>query len=171
MATKANDYAAAISDIVTDMPTSSTGSYIFDYDIPFYAIVFKGYVPITTESINLSSNSNELLLKAVESGCGLNYTLTQRWDNSLIDANYPYFYNSVYENVKDRIISNYSKLSGYYDKILGAHIAEHAVLEENLRKTAFDNGITVYVNYGDSAVATPDGEVDAHDYLVLESPS
>ena len=118
MATKANDYAAAISDIITDIPTSSTGSYIFDYDIPFYALVFKGYIPITTESINLSSNSNELLLKAVESGCGLNYTVTQRWDNSLIDANYPYFYNSVYENVKDRIISDYSKLSDYYDKIL-----------------------------------------------------
>ena len=45
---------------------------------------------------------------------------------------------------------------------------------QNMKKmcfTAFDNGITVYVNYGDSAVATPDGEVDAHDYLVLESPS
>lgn len=171
MATKANDYAAAISDVVTDIPTSSTGSYIFDYDIPFYALVFKGYIPITTESINLSSNSNELLLKAVESGCGLNYTVTQRWDNSLIDANYPYFYNSVYENVKDRIISDYSKLSDYYDKILGAHIAEHAVLEENLRKTEFDNGIIVYVNYGDSSASTPDGEIGAHDYLVLESLS
>ena len=76
MATSANIYAAVAADIITDVPVSSDKGYAFVEDVPFYAMVFKGYVPMTTESINLAISPEKAILGAVEGGIGLNYTLT-----------------------------------------------------------------------------------------------
>ena len=39
-------------------------------------------------------------------------------------------------------------------------------MNENLRCTRFDNGITVYVNFGDKDEQTPLGTVGAMDFLI-----
>ena len=36
----------------------------------------------------------------------------------------------------------------------------HSLINENVRKTVFDNGVTVYVNYGESDYT--DGEISVH---------
>lgn len=165
-ASGANAYAAVLADIITDAPTRSDSERIFDTDIPFFQMVFGGYVPMYTGSLNLSENKRELLLKAVESGCGISYTLTYKWDRRMIAAEYPLFYNSVYSDIKEDIISDVSSLSDYYGKINGAEIISHTVLNGNLRKTDFSNGVSVYVNYGEQAEQTPNGTVKAKNYLI-----
>ena len=45
----ANAYAAAASDIIFNTPSVSGQERIFKYDIPFYQMVFKGYVAMTGE--------------------------------------------------------------------------------------------------------------------------
>ncbi len=165
-ASGANAYAAVLADIITDAPTRSDSERIFDTDIPFFQMVFGGYVPMYTGSLNLSENKRELLLKVVESGCGISYTLTYKRDRRMIAAEYPLFYNSVYSDIKEDIISDVSSLSDYYGKINGAEIISHTVLNGNLRKTDFSNGVSVYVNYGEQAEQTPNGTVKAKNYLI-----
>lgn len=168
MASSANLYAAVKADIITESPTSSEKNYAFLYDIPFYQMVFKGSVPITVESINLAADSKQMLLKAVESGSGLGYTVIDNWDNSVINADSPYFYNSVFEEIKDGIFENSKELSQYYKKILGKHISSHTVFENGLRETVFENGVCVYVNYTDKTLLTPAGELLPYEYLITE---
>lgn len=167
MAYQANDYAAVKADIVTDVPIMSNDGYAFMEDVPFYSMVFKGYVPMTTESINLADNPERAILAAVESGIGLNYTLINNWDNSLIDAVYPYFYSTVYSSVKDDMLSVYDELADYYQNISGAKITSNTVISSGVHCTTFDNGITVYVNYNDAAVQTFVGEIGACDYIII----
>lgn len=169
MSTKAVSYAAAISDFISETPVSSANAFIFESDVPFYQMVFKGSVPMSTESVNLSANPQKTVLAAVESGCGLGYTVMENWDISLINSNDSFFYNSVYADIKDSIISDTSRLSDYYAKIGSAHIVSHNILNANVRETKFDNGVTVYVNYGDTAASTPAGEIAPLDYKVLEN--
>lgn len=166
MATDANVYAAAYADIITDAPVSSDKGYAFFEDVPFYEIVFKGYVPMTTEAINLATNPQKAILGAVESGIGLNYTLISQWDNDLINAVYPQFYSTVYSGVKDNMLSCYANLSDYYKDVKGAKIVSNTVISSGVHCTVFDNGVTVYVNYNDYSVQTPAGEIGALDYIV-----
>ncbi len=168
MASNANLYSAVMADIITEAPVASEKSQVFLYDIPFYQMVFKGSVPITVQSINLSANPKLMLLKAVEGGSGLGYTVINNWDNTLINAEYPYYYNSVFEGIKNDIFNNSKQLSDYYKKISGQHISEHTVLDNGLRRTVFENGVCVYVNYTDKAINTPDGEVLPYEYLITE---
>lgn len=164
----ANDYAAALSDVIMNVPTQSDGEHIFYTDIPFYEMVFKGYVSMTSESINLKSDGRKAVLKAVESGCGLNYTVIDNWSNRLFASDVPVFYNSVYSDIKEDICENIALLGDYYNNINGAHISEHKILTETLRMTVFDNGTVVYVNYGNSPADSPAGSVDAVGFLLAK---
>ncbi len=171
MATEANLYAALLADVIVDTPTYSSQENIFVEDVPFYSMVFKGYVPMVTESLTTTNNVSRTFLSAVEGGIGLNYSLINQWDNSLIDAYQPYFYSTLYSSVKDDIIANSEHLSDYYSKIKGATITSNSIIASGVHCTVFDNGTTVYVNYNNTAAETPAGAVDALDFVVLEGVS
>lgn len=166
MASDANDYAALLSDLIVDAPVTSDSGYAFYEDVPFYSMVFKGYVPMTSESINLAIEPQRIILGAVEGGVGLNYTVINQWDNTLIDADYPYFFSTVYSGVKEDILSTYADLADYYESIDGAKIVSNTIITSGVHCTVFDNGVTVYVNYNSSAATTPAGECAAQSYII-----
>ncbi len=166
MASDANDYAAIAANIVTDAPVVSDRGFTFYEDVPFYSMVFKGYVPMTSESINLAIDPQRIVLGAVESGIGLNYTVINQWGNELIDSHYPYFFSTVYSGVKDDMLATYNSLADYYDSINGAKIVSNTIISSGVHCTAFDNGVTVYVNYNSSAASTPAGECAAQSYII-----
>ncbi len=166
MANSANDYAAVLADIIVNTPVSSDNGHAFMEDVPFYSMVFKGYVPMTCESINLAANTNKTLLGAIEGGIGLNYTIISEWDSDLINAKYPYFYSTAYSGVKDTMLSTYNDLADYYAKIDGATIVSNEIVSSGVHCTVFDNGVTVYVNYNTSAVETPVGVIEALAYSI-----
>jgi len=168
MASNANVYAATSADIISDTPISSDNGYAFLDSVPFYAMVFKGYVPMTTEPVNMAANEKKVILGAVEGGMGLNYAVTSQWDNSLINAYHPDFFSTVYSGVKDDIISNYNELSSYYESVKGAKIVSNTVISAGVHCTVFDNGVTVYVNYNSSSKKTPAGKIAAYDYIITE---
>jgi hypothetical protein len=144
----ANAYAAVASDIIYDVPTNSSKELIFSYDVPFYQMVFKGYVPMTSESMNMAANTKTQLLKTVESGSGLHYTVINTYDNDFIDYKGYYFFGSEYDSIKDDIKSTYADLKDYYEAIDGEEIVGHKVYANGVRETEFSGGAKVYVNYG-----------------------
>lgn len=166
MATDANDYAAIMADLVDGTPVVSDSGYAFEEDVPFYSMVFKGYVPMTSESINLSIEPQRIILGAVEGGVGLSYTVINQWDNTLIDSVYPYFFGTVYSGVKADMLSTYEGLADYYASIKDAKIVSNTIISAGVHCTLFDNGVTVYVNYNSSAASTPAGECGAQSYII-----
>lgn len=164
LAAKANDYVAVTADIITEAPTVSADYIFFSEDIPFYQMVFKGLVPMTCESINLSENPQETFLKAVEGGMGLGYTVTDKWDVTLIDSDYPLFYSSVYSSLRNDLLANAERLSDYYKAIRGSEICSHKILGNGVRITEFSNGVSVYTNFSNTVQSTPAGDVAAFDF-------
>ena len=161
----ANAYAALAADIVYSAPTESAKQKIFIEDVPFYQMVFKGYVPMASESINTAINSEEQVLKNIEGGVGLGYTLIKNYENEFIEYPGYYFFGSNYADVKDSIIETYAELKDYYAAINKATIVDHNILGEGFRETVFSNGVKVYVNYTDEDVTAPNGKtVSANGY-------
>lgn len=164
---EANDYAAANADIIYDLPLTSSKNNIFSYDVPFYSIVFKGYVPLSTESLNLTSNSDNMLLKAVEVGAGLSYTLVNNSSTKLFDSFSSVFYGSVYSDIKPLIEKDIEKYQNDFKKIENAKIINHLIMENDLHKTVFDNNITVYTNYSQGALSVNGKTVESGSYLFV----
>ena len=168
MSSEANAYAAVKSDVIFNSPARSNAALIFDDDIPFYQMALRGRTALSTESLNLATDREEELLKAVEGGMGLAYTLTAKYDTKLIDSGVPVFYNSLYSDLKDGIVSDSKTLSELYGKIGNSAIKSHKIHGSGLRETVYENGVTVFVNYSSGELNSPAGSVRAHGFLIWE---
>ncbi len=166
MSSDANQEAAVASDVIIDLPLSSSKANVFSEDVPFYSMVFKGYTGLVGQSVNLATNPRKALLQSVEAGYGLNYTIINNWENSLLTCYSPIFFNSRYDDIKDDIFNNQAEVSDYYEKIAGAKIVSHNILDSGVRETVYSNGVSVIVNYNKTAVTTDAGTVAAESFVV-----
>ncbi len=168
----ANAYAAACCSHVYDVPTQSSKYRAYAADVPFYQLVFKGSVSLSGYSMNLATDADENFLKAVETGIGLTYTLIGEYDTNLITSAQNVFYGSVYwdktieRGVRDQLVAKVAEYKDYFDSVNGQKIENHVLITEDVRMTVFENGITVYVNYGDTDYTDGELTVEAGGYKV-----
>ena len=160
----ANAYAANV-DRVFEAPLSSAQFDIFDEDIPFYEIVFKGYTPLSSVPINTASLPSDTLLAAIESGCTPSWSLMYRYDNSAINFDSAIIHNGVWSRCRDEIIQTVKQISAFYKSISGATVLSHTI-NGGIRITEFSNGVTVAVNRGNSEQESPLGRLKAGEYRI-----
>ena len=166
IATKnSNLYAAVNSNYLFDVPRTSSQYDIFDVDVPVYQLVFSGMCPMASKPINTDVNSAIALLHAVETGTGITYTISNNYTEDLIYIQDVRYYGSHYSSIKSDIISTVKENKNYYNAIANSSIVDHEIVSETVRKTVFDNGVTVYVNYGQQSAETPVGTVNALSYV------
>lgn len=146
MTSSPNAYAVSSSTYATDAPTFSSGLDVSFMDIPFYSLVFRGYTPLSGESVNLASNGDKLILRCIESGIPLTYTVYANYDSSLISIEQSAISGGRFDGNKERIVEAYELVKEIYSKIGTAAIKKHTVTENGLRITEFDNGVRVAVN-------------------------
>lgn len=165
LASEANDYALIASDAAINSPVTSSKVYLFDYDVPFYQLVFKGYVTMYGSPVNMATDKDEYLLRCIEGGTGLNYMLMNNYDNCLLTSKYQIFNSIMYTDNKAELIKNVNSTADYYKAIADAHITEHIRVTNDVRKVVYDNGVKVYVNYGETDYMTEFGIVAAGSYV------
>lgn len=170
----ANAFAAGLCAHVYDVPTRSSLNRLYSYDVPFYEIVFKGSVSMSSTSLNLATDERTTLLTAAESGLGLTYSLIGEYDTNLISSAQNVFYGSLYwddtinRGVKTDVIETVNEYKAYFESVKNAKITDHEIINKNVKKTVFDNGITVYVNYGETEYSDGTVKVPARDYITVK---
>ncbi len=167
LVSSANDYAAALADCIYDVPVSSNKETIFTYDIPFYSLVFKGYVPMTSSSLNLSIDE-DMYLHCAETGSGLLYSLSNNYHEKLRGVTPDIFYATGFKDLKGDMTKQIADYKEYFESVKGATIENYEVLDNGLRKTVFSSGTVVYVNFTDFDINSPNGEVPARSFIYYE---
>ena len=71
---------------MNDAPIYSSDNIAFDFDVPFYELVFKGYVPLSSVSINLCSDKDNAILRCAESGISPSYTVYGNFKKNLLQT-------------------------------------------------------------------------------------
>ena len=164
VANDANLYAAINANYVTEAPLHSTRFAMFSQDIPFYSLVFQGYVPLTGASINLASNIEDAYLQAVATGMTLQFTLCDTLHESIRFDEDTAFVSSRYADWKDRIAEMVSESAELHGKVGNQSIVRY---ERNgdVSVTEFENGVTVIVNYADEAVEYDGTTLEANSFI------
>ena len=162
----AYSYAATEADVLTGCPINSNNDRSIDVDVPLYQIVFQGYKENYITPINYASDRRLAFLKAIESGSGISYILINDYDIELRKQYENIFGASVYSDNKE-VIKNYiDEAKDFLVSVASAEIKNHTILSDNVTKTVFEGGKTVYVNMSDKAVTTEVGVIAANDFLV-----
>ncbi len=158
-ASSANDYAAGVADILFNTPIDNGEYDVFSEWVPLYQMVFTGSKPIYSSYINLEADANKAIMRAVASGTGLGFALTDSYDIDLAVSKAFSLYGTVYEDNKELILNAVKLYGDYYKAINGAQIDNYILNDDGVSVTEFNNGITVYVNHTDKTVTTELGEI------------
>lgn len=166
VADDANVYVALHADYVTEAPLHSTRFSLFDEDIPFYSLVFQGYVPLSAASINMAVNPRDAYLQAVATGMTLQFTLCDTLHESIQFDEDTAFVSSRYADWKDEITAMVTESADLYSKVAGQPIAMYEKAGD-ISTTVFENGTTVVVNYADQAATLTDGtQIEANSFVI-----
>lgn len=164
----ANIYSAGLSSFITETPTVSSQYDIAFCDVPFYQMVFKGYIPMSGMSVNLMADYDTAVLKCIEAGIAPTFTLSNNYDNSLAQTKHSAIPVSKFDGLKEKIVQTVKETALVTQKVKGACIKSHTVAENGLRITEFNNGISIAINLTEQELSLGDKSVPAGKYIVLE---
>lgn len=163
-----NDYAAAYSDMITNMDLQGSEYTILDEYVPFYQLAVHGYLNYTGEAINLAGDAEEELLRSAEYGAGLQFTLMQESAFTLQKTLYTEYFGADYSAWHDRMMEIYTRYNEELGHTYNQEMTGHEILDSGLSCTTYQDGTKVYVNYGYRDVtAAPGVTVPARDYKVV----
>ncbi len=168
----ANAYAAAAADIVFDAPLNAGEYNVFDYDVPFYQMVFSSYKPMYSSPVNSEANLKKSVAKTLAYGMGIGYYITDGYVSNSDDLEEYKLYQTVFADnqkkinntlVKENFISTYNKISGY-------SFVSYKLDTNGLATSVFKNGdneVTLYTNLSDyNTIESPAGELKPYEYKI-----
>ncbi len=165
VATKAaNAYAAAMSDVIFDVPVDNGEYNALDESIPFYQMVFGGSKPLFAPAVNFSADFDKQIMLAIIGGTGISFTLSQNFELSYLERQSEKLYATTYKNNYELIEQTLKKVEPFYQAINGARITSYEIVDNNISKTVFDNGVTLYANHGSSELDSPIGLLGAYEF-------
>ena len=161
-----NDYAVPYVDFVTNMDLAGSGYTIIDYEVPFYQLAIHGYVNYTDESLNLTQNMEEVLLRSAEFGAGLSFTVMEETAFALQKTLYTEYFAADYALWHDKILDIYTKYNDQLGHTFNQKMVNHEVLAEEITCTTYEDGTKVYVNYREQDYTVNGVTIPARDYVV-----
>ena len=162
-----NAYAFPAANNVIEAPIYSSQLYFAKEDVPFYHIVLRGLVNLTGPALNLSAETDDVILRSAQFGVGLYAVLSYESSSNLKDTTYNYYYSTEYALLGEDVAEAYSRLKVVYEAVDAASIADYQVVSEDLKVTTFTNGVKVYVNYSDSDMTYDGVKIAATDFTVV----
>lgn len=165
--TNSNDYYSCLSNKIYDAPSESGMSDSFDLDIPFYQIVFKGYVDMSLPSVNIAVNQQKQILKSMETGCALQFSLINNYNTEYAFDTNENLQLMKWDNNKQLIEKTLEENLSSLNTIKGLKIKDYIIINEKVRKTIFEDGTIIYINYGSTDYSNGDVSVASMNYKVV----
>lgn len=162
-----NAYAAPYVDNITEAPVYGSHNNIALQEVPFYQIVFRGYVNLTGAAMNLDSEQDDYFLKLAETGMSLYYLLMDDESTSFQDTEFTSSFACNLDDHYDDMIENYNRMKPLYSAVGNSQITNYEVVSSEVKITTFSNGAKVYVNYSDAEVTVNGVVIGAKDFTVV----
>lgn len=164
-----NQYVLPYATSLREIPDTNSGYYIAEEAVPFYQMVVSGYVRYTSIAGNMTYDLQYQKLRWVEYGCTPYFILS--WENAinLVDSDYDRLFSSEYNVWGKQVKAIHEEFSTRLKALNGAAMIKHTAVGESVSKVDYDNGCSVYVNYGEEAVTVDGVSVPAREYAVVSA--
>lgn len=163
-----NAYIWSGVDALTDVPMGGSNYHIVDEHIPFYEMVIHGRIDYSGSSWNLKQTEDDWMkiLKYIEYGAMPKYTMTYRETSNIKYTSSANQYSTYYMDWCEDAVKAYDAIRDALEHVANAEMLTHEKVDDSLVKVVYGNGITIYINYGNT-VKTYDGiTVNARSYAL-----
>lgn len=162
-----NAYTFPSVNNVVGAPLYSSHLYSAKNEVPFYYIALRGLVRLSGPAINLSSETEDVILRSAQYGVGVYAVLSNESSNNLKDTSYNKYYSTQYDLLKDDVTNAYKRLKAVYDAVGTAQLVGFQKVSDQLKISTFANGAKVYVNYSDADITYNGIKIAASDFTVV----
>ncbi len=164
-------YAATYASNILNVPLESTQYPILDESIPFYQLVFNGYIDYSGVSVNEDSERGMQyqFLKAIESGSNVDFVWSYKDSSILLNTNYNEYYSTNYLNWINSAEGLVQQLNTL--KISESPIINHEILADNVYRVTYQNGNEFIINYNQVPYNYDNQSVGPNNYLLLGGDS
>ena len=127
MGEKGNVYTIEYFDHILKAPIDSSHYNVISYTVPFYGMVFHGYLNYTGTPLNYSGSPEYEILRSIENGASLYYILCMENTNYLKeDPILSDYYGVDYNNWFEKIVAQYKTVNSAIGNLQDYRIVDHA---------------------------------------------
>ena len=142
-----NQYIWKYADALRNLPNESSNYRNTDYSIPLLQIVLHGNVAYSSSAVNMAENYEHAILKAIENGENLSYTLAFSNLDKLTSSKHTEYNSVSFEYWKEKILVNDKRISAVLGDTYDKKISKHEYISEEVVKVTYENGVSIIVNY------------------------
>lgn len=163
----ANAYALKGVSLVKNIPSHSSGSYLFDRDVPFYAFVLHGRVQYASEPLNTAGSYRQEALRLAESGTAPAFQWIYADNLALKDTDSAY-YSASFAAWQDEAVQLWKSLNEVCGDCNSVRVTGHRYVTETVTVTIYANGVHVYVNYGAEPTTVEGHRIEAESFIRIK---
>ena len=145
-----NSYAMPYADVVLAVSLDSSRRSEMSESVPFFGIVYHGSVEFAGDAFNMEGDTEYALLKAIENGATLYFTIAkQNVEYLKFEPEYNKYYSVSYDSLKNTIVETYKVFNEAMKDVQNKYIVEHGFLEatKTVDGSAVDSSLVVMVEY------------------------
>lgn len=145
-----NSYAMPYADVVLAVSLDSSRRSEMSESVPFFGIVYHGSVEFTGDAYNMEGDTEYALLKAIENGATLYFTIAKQNVELLkFEPEYNKYYSVSYDNLKSDIVTTYKKFNEAMKDVQDKYIVDHGFLDAIRTDdgSSVDRSLVVFVEY------------------------
>ncbi len=162
-----NSYAAALASHLVNVPAGSSDYAICNETVPFYQMVFHGYIPYAMGATNHYSSPREAVLKCLEYGASPMYSFVKQNKEELLTSRMMFLYSPDFDAWRDTVKQDYDTLYQVLGRVATERITDYERLSGTVTRTVYET-LAVYVNFGEEAVLADGKTVPALGFLAVE---
>lgn len=162
-----NGYVLPYISALHQTPLFDSGYDAAATDVPFLPMVLHGMITMYAPPLNLSEDQDTFLLRLIETGVNPSFALT--WENAaeMRDTRYEHLLSTEYAALRPQILDVWATWQEASRDIAGQKICDHHI-EGDMRRTTYEDGTKVYVNYGWSEGMMDGTTIPARQWIVVK---
>ncbi len=170
MTSQANRYAFGYSSDILNAPINDTRYAIVDASVPLYEMIIHGYIGYSTELLNFVNSDDlpKIRLQMIECGASPHYVFTMEEASRMKLTSLNRYYATTFANWAGVAQETYRYVNEALRTVQDAAMVSHEILSEDLRLVTYDNGIRIYINYGNEEQTVDGVTVPALGYVILQ---
>lgn len=166
MLSSPNYYMWQYMSSAANLPVSSSGYQLFDYDVPMLQMLLKGSVPYSGYALNLSNTNDDSYLLHIAYAQNIHYGFMAE-DSSNLQSTALVGLYGLSDSKLDEAALRAKAASAVYELVKGQNITDF-ILENGFSKTVYSGGTEVLVNFNESETSYGDIKVPARGWSVIK---
>lgn len=160
-----NSYALPFAAMLYDLPVSGRYHQLFARNVPMLQIVLSGCVDYTASAMNYEEDIDLYILKCIETGSSVYAELFAADAASVKRTDFAFMYSNSLTEWQSELIAAANQVTSALEQTSGG-IVSHKT-EDDLVIVSWENGVTIALNYGQTAVSFRGNIIRPKGYVII----